>query len=55
MDGKSAWRNNVFLERFWRTVKYEKVYLKAYGSVAEARSHHPIPEILQLRTSSLIA
>jgi putative transposase len=38
MDGKGSWRDNVFLERFWRTVKYEEVYLKAYDSVAEARS-----------------
>jgi putative transposase len=38
MDGKGAWRDNVFLERFWRTLKYEEVYLKAYESVAEAHS-----------------
>src|SRR5262249_12985408 len=38
MDGKGAWRDNVFLERFWRTLKYEEGYLKAYESVAEARS-----------------
>ena len=38
MDGKAAWRDNVFVERFWRTLKYEEVYLKAYESVAEARS-----------------
>ena len=38
MDGKGSWRDNVFIERFWRTVKYEEVYLKAYESVAEARS-----------------
>ena len=38
MDGKGAWRDNVFIERFWRTVKYEEVYLRAYDSVAEARS-----------------
>src|SRR5262245_23674950 len=38
MDGKGAWRDNVFVERFWRTLKYEEVYLKAYESVAEARS-----------------
>jgi putative transposase len=38
MGGKEAWRDNVFVERFWRTVKYEEVYLKAYESVAEARS-----------------
>ena len=38
MDGKGAWRDNVFVERLWRTVKYEEVYLHAYDSVAEARS-----------------
>jgi putative transposase len=37
MDGKGAWRDNVFVERFWRTVKYEEVYLRAYDSVSEAR------------------
>ncbi len=36
-DGKGAWRDNVFVERLWRTVKYEEVYLKAYASVREAR------------------
>jgi putative transposase len=36
MDGRGAWRDNVFLERLWRTVKYEEVYLRAYGSVGEA-------------------
>jgi putative transposase len=38
MDGKGAWRDNVFVERLWRTVKYEEVYLRAYASVPEARS-----------------
>lgn len=38
MDGKGAWRDNIFVERLWRSVKYEEVYLKAYASVAEARS-----------------
>jgi putative transposase len=38
MDGKGAWRDNVFVERLWRTVKYEEVYLKAYDSVSEARN-----------------
>jgi putative transposase len=38
MDGKGAWRDNVFVERLWRSVKYEEVYLKAYESVGEARS-----------------
>jgi putative transposase len=37
MDGKGAWRDNVFVERLWRSVKYEEVYLKAYASVGEAR------------------
>ncbi len=32
MDGKSAWRDNVFVDRLWRTIKYEEVYLRAYGS-----------------------
>ena len=38
MDGKGAWRDNVFIERLWRSVKYEEVYLKAYDSVSEARA-----------------
>ena len=38
MDGKGAWRDNVFVERIWRSVKYEEVYLKAYDSVSEARA-----------------
>jgi putative transposase len=37
MDGKGAWRDNVFVERFWRSIKYEEVYLKAYEDVPEAR------------------
>ena len=38
MDGRGSWRDNVFLERFWRSVKYEEVYLRAYDSVDEARA-----------------
>jgi len=38
MDGKGAWRDNVFVERLWRTVKYEHVYLHAYASTSEAKS-----------------
>ena len=38
MDGRGAWRDNVFVERLWRSVKYEEIYLRAYGSVDEARS-----------------
>ena len=38
MDGNGAWRDNVFVERLWRSVKYEEVYLRAYDSVSEARA-----------------
>jgi putative transposase len=38
MDGKGAWRDNVFVERLWRSVKYEEVYLRAYDTVGEART-----------------
>ena len=38
MDGRGAWRDNIFVERLWRSVKYEEVYLHAYDSVREARA-----------------
>lgn len=38
MDGRGAWRDNVFVERLWRTVKDEEVYLRANASVSEARA-----------------
>ena len=38
MDGKGRWIDNVFIERLWWSVKYEEVYSKAYGSIAEARA-----------------
>jgi putative transposase len=38
MDGRGAWRDNVFVERLWRSVKYERVYLKAYDAVSAARA-----------------
>jgi len=38
MDGKGAWRDNVFVERLWRSIKYEEIYLKAYDTVGEARA-----------------
>ena len=38
MDGKGAWRDNVFVERLWRSLKYEEVYLRAYDSVSDARA-----------------
>lgn len=39
MDGKGAWRNNVFVERLWRSVKYERVYWMACDSVSAARAY----------------
>ena len=38
MDGKGSWKDNVFVERLWKSVKYEEVYLRAYESVPEART-----------------
>jgi putative transposase len=38
MDGRSAWRDNVFVERLWRSIKYEEVYLHAYDSVSAAKT-----------------
>jgi putative transposase len=38
MDGKGAWRDNVFVERIWKSVKYEEVYLHADDSVGVARA-----------------
>jgi putative transposase len=38
MDGRGAWRDNVFVERLWRSVKYERVYLKAYDGVSAAKA-----------------
>ena len=37
MDGRGAWRDNVFIERFWRSLKYEEVYLRAYDSASDAK------------------
>jgi putative transposase len=39
MDGRGQWRDNVFVERLWKSVKYEEVYLKAYETVCAAREH----------------
>src|ERR1035437_9942846 len=38
MDGKGRWRDNVFVERVWKSIKYEEVYLHAYESVSQARA-----------------
>jgi len=37
-DGKGAWRDNIFVERLWRSIKYEEVYLRAYESVSDVRA-----------------
>ena len=44
MDGRGAWRDNVFVERLWRSVKYEEVYLRAYDSyqLSLTVTHAPI-------------
>ena len=39
MDGKGCWRDNVLIERFWKTLKYQEVYLKAYESTSDARAN----------------
>ena len=39
MDGKGTWRDNVFIERFWRTLKYDEVNLRAYVNMSDARAH----------------
>jgi putative transposase len=49
MDGRGAWRDNVIVERLWRSVKYEEVYLHAYGAVSEARG--PIGRYLHFYNS----
>jgi putative transposase len=38
MDGRGAWRDNVLVERLWKSMKYERMYLHAYDSVTEARA-----------------
>ena len=38
MDGQGCWRDNIFVERLWRTIKTEEVYLHAYTTVSEARA-----------------
>ena len=46
MDGKGAWRDNVFVERLWRSVKYEEIYLHAYDTVS--RRHHSIETLVSV-------
>ena len=55
MDGKGAWRDNVFVERRWRSVKYEEVYLRAYESVSEADSIGRYLDFIMAASMSLTA
>ena len=56
MDGKGARRDNIFVERLWRTIKDEEVYLRAYASVSEARaSIGPLSRLLQRQAPAFIA
>ena len=55
MDGKGAWRDNVFVERLWRTIKYEEVYLHAYESVSAARRDRALSRSLQSPSAALVA
>ena len=47
IDGKGRYTDNIFVERLWRTVKYEEVYLKAYANAAEARKELGLLPVLQ--------
>ena len=40
MDGKGRYMDNIFIERLWRSLKYEEVFINAYASVAEAQGRH---------------
>jgi putative transposase len=51
MDGKGAWRDNVFVERFWRTIKYEEVYLRAWRRRSTA-INRPLHRLLQRKATS---
>ena len=53
MDGRGRWLDNVFIERLWRSVKHEEVYLKAYDGVSSARIARPILRVLQHPTTAL--
>jgi putative transposase len=53
MDGKGSWRDNVFIERLWRSVKYEEVYLRAYDTVGGTRLDRPLFRLLQSKAAAL--
>jgi transposase InsO family protein len=49
MDSKGRYLDNIFIERLWRSLKYEDIYIKAYASVPEAPWHRRLAEVLQRR------
>ena len=53
MDGKGSWRDNVFVERLWKSVKYEEVYLKAYDTVGTSLVAGPLSRLLQSTAPAL--
>ncbi len=54
MDGKGCWRDNVFVERLWKSVKYEHVYLHAYETTSDARTQAGrLPRLLQSPSAAL--
>ena len=56
MDGKGAWRDNIFVERLWRSIKYEEVYLHAYDSVGQAKAgDRALHRFLQHRAPAFVA
>ena len=54
MDGKGAWRDNVFVEHLWRSVKYASVYLRAYGAVRKALTRPELPTAVAVDNSASI-
>ncbi len=54
MDGKGRWMDNVFIERLWRALKYEEIYLKAYDSVSQATQGIGIGWIFTIRTGGML-
>ena len=53
MDGKGGWRDNVFVEHAWRSVKYERLYLKAYDAVSTVSRHYRLLWLVQLAKAKL--
>ena len=54
MHGKGAWRDNIFVERLWRSIKYEEVYLRGYDSVSDLALRSANTSLLQSRITTPI-